>query len=460
MTSMRLRLQKPHFFLFFLILLTSSIINIPTSYSSPTQIFISPNTTTVNIENNFPINITLINCPEFVGFDLRLAYDPSLLNVTSVTIDDYWTSNAYSVDEDTGTIYIYGYNLGQPVTGNFTLATVIFYAEKIGTTTLDLYDTHLYDRETTEIPHEALDGSAEIVGSLNLKAQTDSSAYYFLDKVSIYGNVTMGGMPLNNSLIAIEMISPNGPLMFRTTTTGAPPTNPAVEIVSVTPCDSQGNPKSSFYSNSKAYFNVTVESNLDVTVQALITVTTFDDTGAPFGYALHITPLYSGGPGWWIAEVFIPQNTPAGTSKVYACVFSDFPTSNGTALCPEKSATFQIFSGIDMALPDVSQTPTPPGTFNFSFRLGLYGGLGSYNISVTCVYRINSNSTQLSFPASLLGDFDGDGQVGIKDYYRFARSYGTSIGDPNYFPEADFNSDGVINLKDFYRFARNYGLSV
>jgi hypothetical protein len=458
---MRSSPQKSLFFLFTIIVLIPLIlIKIPITYSSPTQILVSPNSRIVNVGNNFSININLADPPEFAGFELNLAYDPLLLNVTSVTVNLPWSFTGYVLDEDAGTVYIYGWNLEQPLVGSHTLATVIFYAEKMGNTTLDLYNTHLYDKNTNEIPHEALDGYAEILGILDLAAKTDKQAYYFLDSVSVYGNVTMEHIPINNSLVAIEIDSQQGPLLFRTTTTSAPPTKPVVEIISVTPCDDQGNPKSSFTANGYAYFNVTVKNNIDETIQTLETVTAFDHTGAPFGYSLYMGPLSSGGVTEWIAQIFIPSSAPAGTAKAYASVFSDFPRSNGTALCPEKSATFQVLSGRDMPFPNVSQTPMSPGNFNYTFRLGLYGGLGNYNVYVTSLYKIQSDNWQSSFSTALLGDFDGDGHVGLKDYYLFARAYGRSSGDPNYFPAADFNNDGKIGLYDFYRFMRNYGLSV
>ena len=57
----------------------------------------------------------------------------------------------------------------------------------------------------------------------------------------------------------------------------------------------------------------------------------------------------------------------------------------------------------------------------------------------------------------ILGDINGDGQVGWRDLLILAMAYGSIEGEPGYVPEADFNSDGKIDWKDLLVLARNYG---
>jgi len=62
-----------------------------------------------------------------------------------------------------------------------------------------------------------------------------------------------------------------------------------------------------------------------------------------------------------------------------------------------------------------------------------------------------------SYPVTLRGDFDGDGDMDIFDFVRFASAYGSGEGDVNYNPIGDFNHDGEINILDFVAFATMYG---
>jgi hypothetical protein len=58
------------------------------------------------------------------------------------------------------------------------------------------------------------------------------------------------------------------------------------------------------------------------------------------------------------------------------------------------------------------------------------------------------------------GDFNGDGDVDPDDFNVFAGTYGTSVGNPFYKPEADFDNDGAVDPDDFNKFAGNYGKTI
>ncbi len=55
------------------------------------------------------------------------------------------------------------------------------------------------------------------------------------------------------------------------------------------------------------------------------------------------------------------------------------------------------------------------------------------------------------------GDVDGDGDVDLTDLGLLLSAYGTSVGDPNYNPNADFDENGVIDLTDLATLLANYG---
>ncbi len=62
--------------------------------------------------------------------------------------------------------------------------------------------------------------------------------------------------------------------------------------------------------------------------------------------------------------------------------------------------------------------------------------------------------------ATILGDFDGDGDVDWFDFGIFALAYGSSVGNPNYNDKCDIDGDGDVDWFDFGIFAQNYGKSI
>ena len=437
----------------------------PLANSESVEILVSPSSLIVSVSDDFSVDINLVNSPSFFAFEVSLAYNPVLLNVTNVVVNLPWSNVGYTHNEDEGTLYISGFNWELGLSGNLSLATVTFHAEAMGNTALHLYDTKLYDESVAEIPHTTSDGNVEILGMLNMNAETNKQIYNIYEAVNIYGNVSMEGISINNSLVAVQVDAQQRPLLYRTVTTGEVPTELPAEILSITPCDDMGSPKSSFNAGNYAYFNVTIRNNLATTLDILQTVTLFDCTGAPIREqgsepALIKGPITGGDVAQWITQIMIPSNTPAGTAKAYTCAFSDFPRLNGTAYCPEISATFQIISGKTTTLLPTQEGEASRGSFNCTFRLGVYGGLGVYNTSITSVYKIESDALRMNFTVMLLGDFNGDGKVGPSDFYSFARAYGSELGEEAYFSEADFDQNGKIGPYDFYVFGRNYGISM
>jgi hypothetical protein len=77
-------------------------------------------------------------------------------------------------------------------------------------------------------------------------------------------------------------------------------------------------------------------------------------------------------------------------------------------------------------------------------RTTIIGTMEEVSISMTVIVR-------------LIGDFDGDGQVGFPDFLRFAGVFGRRVGDIGYNRLFDLNQDGRVNFPDFLLFAREFG---
>jgi len=59
--------------------------------------------------------------------------------------------------------------------------------------------------------------------------------------------------------------------------------------------------------------------------------------------------------------------------------------------------------------------------------------------------------------SSCIGDFNGDGAVGLSDLAQLLGAYGKCAEDPDYLPEADFDDSGCIDLSDLAEFLGHYG---
>ncbi len=57
---------------------------------------------------------------------------------------------------------------------------------------------------------------------------------------------------------------------------------------------------------------------------------------------------------------------------------------------------------------------------------------------------------------SLIGDFNGDGVVGVADHLLFLAVFGLSEGDDGFNAEMDLNGDGTIGIPDFLIFVSHF----
>ncbi|MDH7477389.1 MAG: hypothetical protein QHH17_03285 [Candidatus Bathyarchaeota archaeon] len=57
--------------------------------------------------------------------------------------------------------------------------------------------------------------------ALSITVTTDKKTYHLRETVNIYGNLTSDGTPLQNGLVAVEVLDPiDGAIAYRTLTTG------------------------------------------------------------------------------------------------------------------------------------------------------------------------------------------------------------------------------------------------
>jgi len=147
---------------------------------SSTVVYVNPPIVAANPVENFTININVANVKNLYTYQFKLSWEPSLLDLTSVTEGPFlnaegtymtsFTSHIYNTPDPfgvSGYVYVACTLLAEPATaaasGNGTLATVEFQANKVGNTSLHLYDTQLINSLIVEMSHGTEDGHSTTI---------------------------------------------------------------------------------------------------------------------------------------------------------------------------------------------------------------------------------------------------------------------------------------------------------
>ena len=104
------------------------------------------------------------------------------------------------------------------------------------------------------------------------------------------------------------------------------------------------------------------------------------------------------------------------------------------------------------------------GNTNVTFTWNTTGfAYGNYNLTA-CAWSVanetntgNHNFTGGLVTVSIPGDFDGDFKVSPQDLALLTNAYGSTLGTPNWNPNADTNGDGKVSLADLVILAQHYG---
>jgi len=313
-------------------------------------------------------------------------------------------------------------------------------------------------------------GSALIVPTdirLILSVSTNKSVYGRAETVTVKGTLRLGIDPVLDGVVGIQVNKPNGDLLLvRSNTTGAGGTWD-VEILAAYPSDSAGNPKSSFLRGTLVWFTTVIRNNLGVDKALALILTIFYSNMVP--YKAWIPVQLSIGPGnqTFYVSYPIPTDAVPGQYRFFANAFSELPSLNGYAYCPEKSATFNITSTASLAVAsDIEsqtvQTTSIDGSYSLSFRLSTSAMLGNYSVYAGAYYKGQQPQGQQDNAAStfqviLVGDVNKDGKVDGKDIAIAAKAYGTKPGDEYWDPRADLNKDDRVDGKDLAIISKNFG---
>jgi hypothetical protein len=155
-----------------LLMLTLSVtagVMIRESVTSTAALFVSPSSISVNVNQTFQVAINVSGASDIYGWEFKLGYNNSLLELVSITEGSFLSSSrdTYFVPKNMGTD---GYMLAgctslrnvAGVDGNGTIAKVEFRAKAPGSSILDLYDTKLVNSARQLVEHIETGGTAQV----------------------------------------------------------------------------------------------------------------------------------------------------------------------------------------------------------------------------------------------------------------------------------------------------------
>lgn len=160
------------------------------------------------------------------------------------------------------------------------------------------------------------------------------------------------------------------------------------------------------------------------------------------------------GDATWIHTFFATStwNAPGG----------DFSTETSATLAVNAAGVY-TWESTPQLVADV-QTWLDEPTSNFGWIL--IGDETGDRTSKRFDSRQNDNSTlrpsltvEFTVITALVGDFDGDDNVGFQDFFLFADHFGTSEDSDNWDARFDLAPDGNVGFQDFFIFADNFGTS-
>jgi hypothetical protein len=155
-----------------LALLVAGSIPVRMGKANPTTISVSPITKTVQVGEQFAINISLDYAENLYGFEIWLSFDNSKLNATAINYVNYLNDPHriwYQQVNNAGGYVTLAVSSTYPApakTGGSPppLATVNFTAIDLGSSALHLYNTVLSDDQAKPIPHTTVDGIVHVTG--------------------------------------------------------------------------------------------------------------------------------------------------------------------------------------------------------------------------------------------------------------------------------------------------------
>ena len=427
---------------------------------------------------SFNINITIINAVYLHGFSLKLQFNSTTLECTTVQEGDLLrkfgpTLMEYEINNLAEFTFI-SINLTEPASaaeGNGTLATLTFHVLNTGDSTFHLYETELYDTEGLLLPHETCDGYFNNIlmpklfvdpplisdpnmtpGSkfeIDIKVANVSDLYDFRFNL-VYDTRVLNGLglivhPFNNAtsydlqfalndtigeiFVKMQYYPPAEPLiteepvsivtvLFQVQSYGA--TSLSLENTELS--DLYGLPIT--HITRDGYVNIL---RRDVAITSVIP---------------EFVEIYK---GWKVNITVIAKNLGDIPETFNVTVFF-----NEFVIGMQEVKNLATNSSITLTFTFDSLQPYIEPCHNYTLKAE--ANIVPYEIDTTNNILIDGQ-----VHIKLMGDINSDRSVNIIDAVLLCAIFGTNSSDPNWNPNADLNQDGYINIKDIVLLGINFG---
>jgi len=303
--------------------------------------------------------------------------------------------------------------------------------------------------------------------SLAVTVTTDKSSYTYREKVNVKGNLTLDSAHVDGYVgIEVKSLNPSFSnythFVTRTATIGNPyfgPYNITILSLATTDTSAPPQPKTTFTKGENMGVNVTVISNYFNDNPVVITVMVCDNDSTPLTTQVayfQTTLLGGGGIVKFYPQFPIETWVSTGSAKVYANVYSNWPSLGGYPWCGEKNVVFTI----SQATSAPSETSQQSGNaYTLSFRLPPYAPQGNYAVNASAFAQgwIANSTTTFNRPYQIIGDVNFDHKINIIDLVAVTAIYGAKSGDSNWNPVEDVKPSGKMDITDVVTITGKYG---
>jgi len=411
---------------------------------------------------NFSINIIISNVENLLQFSFQLNFNPEIIEA----VETNWTETAPppTIDNEAGTIQG-SIELTKPISGEISIITIKFHVINIGESTLHLSNITLLDEWGDEQPFETSDGyfnnmlitrifvyPEELIDTeaypgkmvpFEIKVENAFNLYFcsfklaynneIINYVGAIANVSLG-------LVTMEQIVDNGLLHINLTYYDTPTDiGPATTIITL-------------------YFQVAGygSSVLDLHETQLI-----NSEGEP------ITHQSEDGFFMTLVRDVAVIKIVSHPDKVYSgrIVYINVTVSNlGYAAESFEVSLYYDETNIIGTKPITDLEAGQNFTVTFEWNTTGLESCTTHILKANVTelpYEINLENNVLvgdqPVKIKLLGDVDGDGEVGLTDLVIISQAYGATPEDSRWNSDADLDGDNKIGLADLVTCGFLYG---
>ena len=411
--------------------------------ASTTTVSVVPSSVTAYVGQNFSIDIAISDVLDLYGWEFKLSWNASLLDVVNVTEGTFLKNGGstfwyYKVNETDGRLVADCTLLGdvQGVSGSGVLATITFNVLDVGNCSLDLYEVTLLDSSEQLIACQVIDGYG------SFRAPHDIA----LVDISFSPNVVLPGDIVN---------------------------------INVT-VENQGAYNESF--NVSVYVDstkigeksVSLNENLAVTLQFEWNTTNFDKGDYEISASADpvkdeietadnsmtangtVTILY---PGHDISILNV-ASIKSVVGQGYSTDITVSVKNYGIY-----SETFNVTVYVNASIIGTEEVTLSSATLATLTFIWNTTGFDKGNYTTSAYAQPVPNEVEIAdneksgetVYVGLPGDINADGGVYIDDIAAIAQVFGAESGFPSYKPECDITNDGQILIDDVSIAARNFG---